>query len=111
MSQHKIHYAGPWITEAEVAAVAEAARNGFYENYRLHASKLEKKICEYLGVRHCLAVNSGTAAMHLGLASLGIGPGDEVAEVHAEAGCTGATPASTCPVLFARCLARATASR
>jgi perosamine synthetase len=99
MSQRKIHYAGPWITEAEVAAVADAAQNGFYENYRLHASKLEKKICEYLGVRHCLAVNSGTAAMHLGLASLGIGPGDEV--IVPDASCvatalavayTGATP-------------------
>lgn len=78
MSQRKIHYAGPWITEAEVAAVAEAARTGFYENYRVHASQLEAKLRDYLGVKHCLAVNSGTAAMHLGLASVGIGPGDEV---------------------------------
>ncbi len=99
MPPRKIHYAGPSITEAEVAAVADAARNGFYENYRLHASRLERKLCEYLGVKHCLAVNSGTAAMHLGLASLGIGPGDEV--IVPDASCvatalavayTGATP-------------------
>src|SRR4030095_1177137 len=99
MTSHKIHYAGPWITEAEVAAVADAARNGFYENYRVHASRLEQKVAQYLGVKHCLAVNSGTAAMHLGLASLGIGPGDEV--IVPDASCvatalavayTGATP-------------------
>jgi len=101
MSQHnrKIHYAGPWITENEVSAVADAARNGFYENYRLHASQLEQKLAQYLGVKHCLAVNSGTAAMHLGLASLDIGPGDEV--IVPDASCvatalavayTGATP-------------------
>ncbi len=99
MGGKKIHYAGPWVTEREVAAVAEAARVGFYENYRLHASQLEQKLREYLGVKHCLAVNSGTAAMHLGLASLGIGPGDEV--IVPDASCvatalavayTGATP-------------------
>lgn len=76
--KRKIHYAGPWVTDAEVAAVADAARHGFYENYRVHTSLLESRLREYLGVKHCLAVNSGTAAIHLGLASLGIGPGDEV---------------------------------
>lgn len=99
MAPKKIHYAGPSITEAEVAAVADAARHGFYENYRVHASRLEEKLRAYLGVKHCLAVNSGTAAMHLGLASLGIGPGDEV--IVPDASCvatalavlyTGATP-------------------
>lgn len=78
MSHRTIHYAGPSITEYEVAAVADAVRHGFYENYRVHTSRLEQKLREFLGVKHCLAVNSGTAAMHLGLASLGIGPGDEV---------------------------------
>lgn len=98
-SAKKIHYAGPWITEHEVAAVADAARNGFYENYRVHASLLEQKLRDYLGVKHVLAVNSGTAAMHLGVASLGVGPGDEV--IVPDASCvatalavayTGATP-------------------
>ncbi len=74
----KIHYAGPWITEKEVEYVVDAVRNGFYENYKVHATRLENKLCEYLGVRYAIATNSGTSAMHLGLASLGIGPGDEV---------------------------------
>jgi perosamine synthetase len=74
----KIHYAGPWITELEEAYVLDAVRNGFYENYKVHASRLEERLCAFLGVRHCLAVNSGTAALHLAAASLGIGEGDEV---------------------------------
>ena len=38
----------------------------------------EKKICKYLGVNHCVALNSGTDALVLGLHLLGIKRGDEV---------------------------------
>ena len=38
----------------------------------------EKEFGEWIGVRHSIAVNSGTSALHLGILSLGIGPGDEV---------------------------------
>jgi len=38
----------------------------------------EKEFAEYMGIGHCLALSSGTAAMHLALEQLGVGPGDEV---------------------------------
>ena len=42
------------------------------------AAELERRMAEYLEAEHVLAVASGTAAMHLALLALGIGPGDEV---------------------------------
>jgi len=38
----------------------------------------EKEFAEYCEARHCIAVNSGTSALHLALLAVGIGPGDEV---------------------------------
>jgi pyridoxal phosphate-dependent aminotransferase EpsN len=38
----------------------------------------ERDICEFTGAGHCVALSSGTAAIHLGLRLLGVGPGDEV---------------------------------
>lgn len=40
--------------------------------------KFERSFAEYCGVKHCVALNSGTSALHLALLSAGIGPGDEV---------------------------------
>jgi len=39
---------------------------------------LEREWAEYTGARYCLTTSSGTAALHMGLAAGGIGPGDEV---------------------------------
>ncbi len=41
----------------------------------------EAKFADYCQVKHCLAVNSGTSALHLALLAAGIGPGDEVITV------------------------------
>jgi len=41
----------------------------------------ETEFADYLGGGHCVGVGSGTEAVHLALASLGIGPGDEVITV------------------------------
>ena len=41
-------------------------------------AELEARMRDYLEAKHVLAVSSGTAALHLSLVALGIGPGDEV---------------------------------
>lgn len=43
--------------------------------------RFEQEFAAYCGTEHCVAVNTGTAAIHLVLAALGIGPGDEVITV------------------------------
>jgi dTDP-4-amino-4,6-dideoxygalactose transaminase len=47
-------------------------------NFKAKVLQLEQKLAEYVGIEHVVAVNSGTAALFVALAALGIGPGDEV---------------------------------
>jgi UDP-2-acetamido-2-deoxy-ribo-hexuluronate aminotransferase len=44
-------------------------------------AELEAALARYVGVKHCLAVASGTASLEIALRALGIGPGDEVITV------------------------------
>ena len=44
-------------------------------------AELEKALAEYVGVKHCLSVASGTASLEIALRALDIGPGDEVITV------------------------------
>lgn len=41
-------------------------------------AEFEKQVAAYVGVKHAVAVNSGTSALHLAVRGLGLGPGDEV---------------------------------
>src|SRR5438067_7499463 len=67
----------PAIGDEEVEAVAETLRSGWLTSGP-RTAELEERFAEYLGARHVLAVASGTAALHLSLLALGVGPGDEV---------------------------------
>src|SRR5919109_1338476 len=67
----------PAIGEEEVEAVAETLRSGWLTTGP-RTAELEARFAEYLGARHVVALSSGTAALHLSLLALGIGPGDEV---------------------------------
>jgi UDP-4-amino-4,6-dideoxy-N-acetyl-beta-L-altrosamine transaminase len=40
-------------------------------------AKFEKAICDYTGAKYCVAVSSGTAALHVAVLALGVAPGDE----------------------------------
>jgi perosamine synthetase len=74
----RIPVAGPWVTDLEVRYVADAAANGWYGQAGTYVQRFEEAFAAYLGVRHAIAVPHCTAALHLSLAALGIGPGDEV---------------------------------
>jgi dTDP-4-amino-4,6-dideoxygalactose transaminase len=67
----------PAVGEEEIAAVAAALRSGWLTTGP-RAAELERRTSDYLGAQHVIAVASGTAAMHLALLTLGVGPGDEV---------------------------------
>ena len=69
----------PLVEEEDIAAVVDTLRSGrlsWINNDAVPA--LEKAWAEYMGVRHCLALNSGTAALHAAVAAAGVEPGDEV---------------------------------
>ncbi len=67
----------PAIGEEEIAAVTETLRSGWLTTGP-RAAELERRMAEFLEAEHVLALASGTAALHLSLVALGVGPGDEV---------------------------------
>jgi perosamine synthetase len=74
----RIPVAGPWITEKEIAYVTDAASNAWYGNANMYHERFERAFAAYVGRKHAIAVAHCTGAIHLALAALGIGPGDEV---------------------------------
>jgi perosamine synthetase len=73
-----IPISGPWITDKEVAYVADAARNAWYANAYTYNTRFEAAFAAYVGTRFAASLPSCTSAIHLSLMALGIGPGDEV---------------------------------
>ena len=73
------------IGDEELAELTDVIRSGRLSRYGpddgtfpAKVRHLEEAVAERAGVRHALAVNSGTSALYLALAGLGVGPGDEV---------------------------------
>jgi perosamine synthetase len=65
------------IDDSDIRAVLDVLQSG-----RLalgpKINEFERRMAEYVGVEHAIAVSSGTSALHLIALSLGLGPGDEV---------------------------------
>lgn len=58
--------------------VIECLDTGWISSAGKFVDQFEREFSQYLGVKYGVAVSNGTAALHVALLSLGIGPGDEV---------------------------------
>lgn len=76
--KHRIPVANPDIGKEEEELVLEAIRSGWISSQGPYVKRFEKEFATWLGVKHAIAVSSGTAALHLALLAIGAGPGDEV---------------------------------
>lgn len=78
MSVDGVPFFRPSIGEAEIAEVVDCLRNGWLTT-GAKAMRFEQDFAEFIGGGvEAVAVNSATAALHLALEGIGIGPGDEV---------------------------------
>ena len=77
MSSEFLPFHVPDIGEAETNAVVETLRSGWLTTGR-KVKTFEADFCNYIGCSHSVAVNSGTAALHLALDAVGVKEGDEV---------------------------------
>lgn len=72
-----IPYSKQQITDGDIAAVCEAMRSEFLTGGS-KVSEFEAAICEYVGVKHAIVMNSATSALHVGYLALGVKENDEV---------------------------------
>jgi perosamine synthetase len=73
----RLPFSVPDITEAEIEAVVDVLRSGWLTTGP-KVDEFQRAFSEYVGVPHAIALNSATAALHLALDAIGLGPADEV---------------------------------
>jgi perosamine synthetase len=73
----RINIAGPWVTQLEMDFVADAMANWYDKPYH-YCEAFERAFADYHRRRFALMTPNCTSAIHLLLAGLGVGPGDEV---------------------------------
>jgi len=74
----RILYTKPSITPLEVGYATDAAANGWGERCYDYINRFERDFAQHIGASHAIATSSCTGAMHMALAALEIGAGDEV---------------------------------
>lgn len=90
----KIYMLSPYIHKEERDFVQEAFNANWVAPLGPNVEGFEQGLAEYTGADYCTALSSGTAAIHLAVKLLGIGPGDIVL-------CSSATFAASCnPVVY-----------
>ncbi len=74
----RIYLSPPDVGEAERELLLQAFDSGWIAPLGPHVDGFEREMADYVGVGHAAALNSGTAALHLALAVLGVRPGSAV---------------------------------
>ncbi|NJS35661.1 MAG: DegT/DnrJ/EryC1/StrS aminotransferase family protein [Brachymonas sp.] len=74
----RILYTKPSITELEIRYATDAAANGWGDQCYDYIHRFEAAFKKHLNVEYAISTSSCTGALHLGMAALGIGQGDEV---------------------------------
>jgi perosamine synthetase len=78
MTGYRIPLTFPVLAESELEAVGDAIRSGWVSSSGPAIGEFEASFAAFCEVAHGVAVMNGTAALHLALEALDIGPGDEV---------------------------------
>jgi len=77
MRSNFLHFAPPLIGDEEIDEVVRTLREGWITTGP-RAQRFESEFAEFVGAPAALALNSATSAMHVALAAIGVGEGDEV---------------------------------
>jgi dTDP-4-amino-4,6-dideoxygalactose transaminase len=70
-------FSPPLIGDDEIREVVDTLRSGWITTGK-KTKRFEAEFASYVGARGALALNSGTASLHIAVAAAGVGPGDEV---------------------------------
>lgn len=68
----------PFLGEEELGYVTNCLKTNWISSQGKYIEEFEEKFANYCGCKYGISTTSGTTALHLALASLGISPGDEV---------------------------------
>ena len=74
----RIFLSPPHLGSEEMRFVKEAFESNYIAPVGPQLDAFEQEFSEYVGIKHCVAVSSGTAALHLAMGLLDVGEGDEV---------------------------------
>ncbi len=74
----RVYLSSPHLGDDEATLVQEAFSSNWIAPLGPHVDAFERELAARVGVAHAAATSSGTAALHLGLRLLGVGPGDIV---------------------------------
>ena len=78
MAEPRIPVAAPVLDGRETEYVLECLKTSWISSNGRFIGEFEKAFAAFCGVKHAIATNNGTSALHLALVALGLKPGDEV---------------------------------